>query len=80
MVVPESFIQALQHEPIACDTPSCPGQVECVEVSHHQDRVKAYHVQCLLCGWEDHVRGHEELGQPWETAELEAIIDEHLLH
>jgi len=69
MVAPQSFIKALQHEPIACGAPACPGQVECVEVSQHQDRVKTYHVQCLLCGWEEQVRGYEELGQPWATAE-----------
>ena len=80
MVAPQSFIRALQHEPIACGVSACPGQVECVEVSQHQDRVKTYHVQCLLCGWEEQVRGYEELGQPWADAELEAIIDEHLLH
>ena len=80
MVAPDTFIKALQHEPIACPTSSCPGQVECVEVSHPQDRVKTFHVRCILCGWEDHVRGYEELSRPWDAAELEAIIDEHLLH
>jgi len=80
MEAPETFIKALQHAPIPCQTPSCPGQVDCTEVSHHQDRVKSFHVQCALCGWEKQVRGCEESGRPWESAELEAIIDEHLLH
>ncbi|MDT7042131.1 hypothetical protein [Candidatus Nitronereus thalassa] len=80
MGAPESFIKALQHEPIACGTSSCAGQVECVEVSHPHDRVKTFQVHCLLCGWEDHLRGFEEIGKSWEEAELEAIIDEHLLH
>ena len=80
MGAPESFIKALQHEPMACGTSSCVGQVECMEVSHPHDRVKTFHVHCLLCGWEDHVRGFEEIGKSWEEAELEAINDEHLLH
>lgn len=80
MVAPQSFIRALQREPIACGASACPGQVECVEVSHYQDRVKSFHVQCLLCGWEEQLRGYEDLGQPWGDADLEAIIDEHLLH
>ncbi len=80
MTAPDAFIKALQHEPITCLRAACPGHVDYTEVSHPQERVKAYHLRCEACGWEDHVRGREDGVAQWEDAELQAIFDEHLLH
>lgn len=80
MAAPDAFIKALRHEPMACPRADCSGHVDCTEVSLPQERVKAYRLRCDLCGWEERIRGQEEAASQWEEAELQAIIDEHLLH
>ena len=80
MAAPDAFIKALQHEPIACPGSACSGHVACIEVSHSQDRVKSYQLRCDACGWEDRIRGYDDNATEWEEAELQAIMDEHLLH
>ena len=80
MAAPEIFIKAVQHEPIWCTLSNCGGPVECIDVSQVQDRVKSFQLACTLCGWHSYVRGQEDHGIPWDEAELQAIIDEHLLH
>ena len=80
MTAPDAFIKALRHEPITCLKAGCPGHVNCIEDSHPQDRVKSYRLRCDVCGWEEGIRGHEDDATQWEEAELQAIIDEHLLH
>ena len=80
MTAPDRFIKALQHEPLTCLQATCSGHVDCAEVSLPQDRVKSYQLRCEVCGWEDRVHGREGSAAQWEEAELQAIIDEHLLH
>lgn len=80
MAAPDAFIKALQHEPITCLSSACSRHVSCTEVSHPQDRVKSYRLRCDACGWEDRVSGQEDGTAQWEEAELQAIMDEHLLH
>ncbi|MCY4613531.1 MAG: hypothetical protein OXB94_07935 [Nitrospira sp.] len=80
MAAPDAFIKALRHEPITCFRGACPGHVDCAEVSLPQERVKSYRLRCDVCDWEECIRGHEDGASQWEEAELQAIIDEHLLH
>ena len=80
MAAPESFIKAVQHELIPCAADGCPAYVDCADVSQPQDRIKTFHLQCKVCGFEDYLRGQEDSAIPWAEAELQAIIDEHLLH
>ena len=80
MAAPDAFIKALQHEPIVCLSPACSRHVACTEVSHPQDRVKSYQLRCDACGWEDRISGSADDATEWEEAELQAIMDEHLLH
>ena len=80
MTAPDAFIKALRHESMTCLRGGCSGHVDGAEVSHSQDRVKSYRLRCDTCGWEESVRGREEAASQWEEAELQAIIDEHLLH
>ncbi len=80
MAAPDAFIKALQHEPITCPQEACSRHVACTEVSHSQDRVKSYQLRCDACGWEDRIGGYEDDATEWEEAELQAIMDEHLLH
>lgn len=80
MAAPDVFIKALQHEPIVCLNSACSRHVACTEVSHPQDRVKSYQLRCDTCGWEDRIGGYEDDATGWEEAELQAIMDEHLLH
>ena len=80
MAAPENFVKALQHEPIPCATLTCRGYVDCTDMSQAHDRIKTFHLHCTVCGWEDHVHGLDEPGMPWSEAELQGIIEEHLLH
>lgn len=80
MAAPVIFIKAVQHEAIPCTVSGCVGYVDCIDVSHVHDRIKTFQLHCTLCGWKDHIRGHEDHGVPWEEPELQTIIDEHLLH
>lgn len=80
MAAPDAFIKALQHEPIVCLSSACSRHVACTEVSHPQDRVKSYQLRCDACGREDRICGSEDDATEWEEAELQAIMDEHLLH
>ena len=80
MAAPDLFIKAVQHEPITCPASNCAGYVECIDVSQAHDRIKTFHLHCLICGREENIQGHEDHGIPWNEAELQAIIDEHLLH
>lgn len=80
MTAPGVFIKALRHEPMTCSRGACSGRVDCTEVSLPQARVKTYRLRCDVCGWEERVRGREEAASQWEEAELQTIIDEHLLH
>ncbi len=80
MTAPDAFIKALRHEPITCLQGACPGHVDCTEVSHPHARVKSYRLRCDTCGWEERVRGQEETASQWDGGELQAIIDDHLLH
>ena len=80
MTAPDAFIKALQHEHITCPRAACHGQVDCTEVSHPRERVKSYRLRCDGCGWEERVNGREDDTSQWEEADLQAIIDEHLLH
>ena len=80
MAAPETFIKALQHEPITCPRTACAAPVDCTEVSSPQERVKTYHLRCEVCGWDERVGGAEDGAAQWDEAELQAIIDEHLPH
>lgn len=80
MAAPETFIKVLQREPITCPRTACRGHVACTDVSSPHDRVKAYHLRCAACGWEDGVRGSDESAVPWDEAALQTMMDEHLLH
>lgn len=80
MAAPDAFLKALRHEPITCLQGACPGHVDCAEVSLPQERVKSYRLRCDVCGWEECIRGREDGASQWEETELQAIIDEHLLH
>ena len=79
-IAPDSFIKALQHEPILCRGDGCFRYVDCVDVTPPHERVKSFHLHCPTCGWDDCVQGHEEGTGPWGEAELQTIVDEHLLH
>jgi hypothetical protein len=76
----QQFVNALQHEPIPCGTPQCPGPVEIKDNSQLQDRVKSFEAKCLRCGWTDRLHGREQLSPPWDDASLLVMADEHLMH
>lgn len=80
MAAPESFIKAVQHEPIPCSSSDCSGYVDCVDISQPQDRIKTFHLHCMVCGVDSYLQGQEDSTSPWAEAELQAIIEEHLLH
>ena len=76
----DRFIKALQHEPITCATPGCPGPVETTDLSHLRDRVKTFELACRQCGRHDRVGGKESTMPPWDDTALLAMADEHLMH
>ena len=77
---PESFIKALQKNPVSCQTTGCKGPVEAVETSQRHDRIKSFNLRCETCGWTETITGREQLEPPWDDASLLEIVDEHLLH
>lgn len=76
----QRFVQALQHEPIACGQAGCPGPVQVTDLSQFRDRVKSFELACERCGWRDRVTGREESGPPWDETALLDLAYEHLMH
>jgi hypothetical protein len=76
----EYFVRALQHEPIPCGTPACPGPVDTTDLSQLHDRIKTYHVRCQRCGWEERIAGCGPQSPPWDEAALLLMADDHLMH
>jgi hypothetical protein len=74
------FVSALQHEPVGCGQPGCPGPVDIVDLSHTRDRLKAFDARCRQCGWHARLAGKEQLLPPWDEALLLMMADEHLMH
>ncbi|MGH7233043.1 MAG: hypothetical protein ACREJU_17050 [Nitrospiraceae bacterium] len=75
-----SFVRALQHEPIPCATSGCRGPVDIVDLSQFRDRVKMFELTCQSCGWCTRLTGCESLSPPWDDASLLVMADEHLMH
>ncbi len=76
----QQFVKALQHEPVACARPGCPGPVEAADFSQLRDRVKTFGLKCETCGWEDRLTGREQLTPPWDEEDLLDMAYEHLMH
>jgi hypothetical protein len=76
----EQFVHALQHEPVPCSTPACPGPVETLDLSQSYDRVKTFQCRCQACGWTGRVEGKLLAAPPWDDAALLAMAEEHMLH
>ena len=76
----QQFVRALQHEPVSCATPGCPGPVETRDLSQLHDRVKTFELKCEKCGKEDRLTGREQLTPPWEEEDLLDMAYEHLMH
>ncbi|HEX2056326.1 MAG TPA: hypothetical protein VHF07_07520 [Nitrospiraceae bacterium] len=74
------FVRALQHEPVACGQPGCPGPVDTVDLSQTRDRLKTFDVRCRRCGWHAQLKGREQVVPPWDEASLLMMADEHLMH
>jgi hypothetical protein len=74
------FVNALQHEPIPCGNPGCPGSVDTNDLSQIHDRVKTFGLTCQRCGWHARLRGMESPIPPWDDASLLVMADEHLMH
>ena len=54
----QQFVQALQHEPVSCAKPGCPGPVEIRDLSQLHDRVKTFQLKCEKCGFETAMPNH----------------------
>lgn len=76
----QQFVQALQHEPVSCAKPGCPGPVETQDLSQLRDRVKTFELQCETCGRQDRLTGREQLTPPWDEEDLLDMAYEHLMH
>jgi len=76
----QQFVQALQHEPIACGQAGCPGPVHVMDLSQHRDHIKSFEFTCERCGWRDRVTGREEPGPAWDETALLDLVYEHLMH
>jgi len=74
------FVQALQHEPVACGQAGCPGPVQVTDRSQLRDRVKSFELACERCGWREQAAGREEAGPPWDETALLDLAYEHLMH
>jgi len=76
----EQFVRALQHEPVPCGRPGCPGPVEFLDLSQSYDRVKSFQCRCQTCGWTARLEGSETQTPPWDDASLLMMAEEHMLH
>jgi hypothetical protein len=76
----QQFVKALQHEPLTCERPRCPGPVETVDLSQTRDRIKTFEARCQRCGWQVRIQGREQLQPDWDEASLLLMADEHLMH
>ncbi|MBI5854489.1 MAG: hypothetical protein HZB35_04520 [Nitrospirae bacterium] len=74
------FVRALQHEPLPCSRPQCPGPVQATDASQVHDRVKRFHLHCERCGHDSEMTGREQLTPPWDDAAMLTMADEHLMH
>ncbi len=74
------FVRALQHEPLPCSRPQCPGPVQATDASQVHDRVKRFHLHCEHCDDNSELGGTEQLTPPWDDASLLVMADEHLMH
>lgn len=74
------FVLALQHEPVACGRPGCPGPVEVLDTSRLQDRVKSFSFACTCCNWNERTGGTITLTPPWDEAAVLMMAEAHLLH
>ena len=76
----QQFVRALQHEPVACMTPGCPGPVETEELSQGRDRVKVFRLHCTRCGQQQQISGSGACEPPWDDGTLFEMAYEHLMH
>jgi hypothetical protein len=79
-MIHQLFMRALQHEPVPCGQPGCPGPVDIADLSQTRDRLKTFDVRCRRCDWHAQLKGREQLVPPWDEASLLMMADEHLMH
>lgn len=74
------FVQALQHEPLACAKPDCGGPMDVVDLTTHSARLKTFEATCERCGMVEKISGSEEHAPPWDVASITMMAEAHLLH